>query len=87
MNISTAFIDFFAKIGWASDLKTASKEIIERRANRTGDGSRHGSRQNQSQHHDEQTNHIHTNENLIWGWDDVDMNLDDKKYVTILNRM
>lgn len=29
MNLTTAFIDFFAKIGWAYDLKTVSKEIVE----------------------------------------------------------
>ncbi|XP_055904309.1 acyl-CoA Delta-9 desaturase-like [Eupeodes corollae] len=39
MNITTAFIDFFAKIGWAYDLKTVSKEVIERRVKRTGDGT------------------------------------------------
>lgn len=40
MNFTTAFIDFFAKIGWAYDLKTVSQEIIDKRAVRTGDGSR-----------------------------------------------
>lgn len=40
MNLTTAFIDFFAKIGWAYDLKTVSQEIIEKRVERTGDGSR-----------------------------------------------
>lgn len=39
MNVTTAFIDFFAKIGWAYDLKTVSDEIIQKRAKRTGDGS------------------------------------------------
>ena len=38
-NVTTAFIDFFAKIGWAYDLKTVSADIIEKRAQRTGDGS------------------------------------------------
>ncbi|GAB0096563.1 hypothetical protein DMENIID0001_120870 [Sergentomyia squamirostris] len=32
LNFATAFIDFFAKIGWAYDLKTVSPEIIKRRA-------------------------------------------------------
>lgn len=40
LNLSTAFIDMFAKIGWAYDLKTATKEIITKRARRLGDGSR-----------------------------------------------
>jgi len=39
MNFTTAFIDFFAKIGWAYDLKSVSSEIIEKRVKRTGDGT------------------------------------------------
>lgn len=38
-NMSTAFIDLFAKIGWAYDMKVASKEIVLQRRKRTGDGS------------------------------------------------
>jgi stearoyl-CoA desaturase (Delta-9 desaturase) len=38
-NVTTAFIDFFAKIGWAYDLKTTSKEMIKKRVAKTGDGS------------------------------------------------
>ena len=33
------FIDFMAKIGWAYDLKTVNKDIIDSRKNRAGDGS------------------------------------------------
>ncbi|XP_017076813.2 acyl-CoA Delta12-desaturase-like [Drosophila eugracilis] len=39
LNFTTAFIDFFAKIGWAYDLKTVSSEIIKKRVKRTGDGT------------------------------------------------
>ncbi|XP_044262548.1 acyl-CoA Delta-9 desaturase-like [Tribolium madens] len=39
VNFSTAFIDFFAKIGWAYDLKTVSAEMIKKRVLRTGDGT------------------------------------------------
>lgn len=39
LNFSTLFIDFFAKIGWAYDLKTVSDKIIRNRVKRTGDGS------------------------------------------------
>lgn len=35
-NFTTAFIDLFAKIGWAYDLKTASPEFVRKRAERTG---------------------------------------------------
>lgn len=38
-NYTTAFIDFFAKIGWAYELKSVSDAIIKTRVNRTGDGS------------------------------------------------
>ncbi|XKL62352.1 hypothetical protein PGB90_002185 [Kerria lacca] len=40
LNLSTAFIDMFAKIGWAYDMKMATKEMVMKRAKRTGDGSR-----------------------------------------------
>ncbi|XP_063375336.1 acyl-CoA Delta-9 desaturase-like [Cydia amplana] len=40
-NLTTIFIDFCAKIGWAYDLKTVSEEIIQKRVTRTGDGSHH----------------------------------------------
>ena len=39
MNLTTAFIDFFAKIGWAYDLKSVNPETIEKRVKRTGDGT------------------------------------------------
>jgi stearoyl-CoA desaturase (Delta-9 desaturase) len=39
LNLTTAFIDFFAKIGWAYDLKSVSDEIVEKRVLRTGDGT------------------------------------------------
>jgi len=38
-NPSTTFIDFFAKIGWAYELKSVSQKMIARRAKRSGDGS------------------------------------------------
>jgi len=38
-NITTAFIDFAARFGWAYDLKTARPDMIRKRAARTGDGS------------------------------------------------
>lgn len=37
--MTTKFIDFFASIGWAYDLKTVSSDIIEGRMKRTGDGT------------------------------------------------
>lgn len=39
LNLSTAFIDFFAKIGWATNRKSVSPETIKRRVEKCGDGS------------------------------------------------
>ncbi|EDW28086.1 GL27314 [Drosophila persimilis] len=39
LNMTTAFIDLFAKIGWAYDLKSVAPDTIERRVKRTGDGT------------------------------------------------
>lgn len=39
INFTTSFINFFAKIGWAYDLKTVSDEIVQSRVKRTGDGT------------------------------------------------
>lgn len=38
-NLSAAFIELCAKIGWAYDMKTVSPDIIKRRVLRTGDGT------------------------------------------------
>lgn len=40
LNATLLVLNFFAKIGWAYDLKTTPKELIGSRAKRTGDGSR-----------------------------------------------
>ncbi|XP_063389817.1 acyl-CoA Delta(11) desaturase-like isoform X1 [Cydia fagiglandana] len=39
LNLTTRFIDVFAWIGWAYDLKHASPDVIAKRSNRTGDGT------------------------------------------------
>uniref|UniRef100_A0A1I8P7Q5 Fatty acid desaturase domain-containing protein n=2 Tax=Stomoxys calcitrans TaxID=35570 RepID=A0A1I8P7Q5_STOCA len=39
LNWGTVFIDFFAKTGWAYDLKSVSPQMIKNRVHRTGDGS------------------------------------------------
>ncbi|XP_012541280.2 (11Z)-hexadec-11-enoyl-CoA conjugase [Monomorium pharaonis] len=40
LNISTAFIDFMAWLGWAYDLKTSNAKIIDRLCANKGDGTR-----------------------------------------------
>jgi stearoyl-CoA desaturase (Delta-9 desaturase) len=78
INFTTAFIDFFAWIGWAYDLKTVTHSMIQKRAARTGDGSKY---QQMDDHHDE---HHHTHE--IWGWGDTDMAIEDMQEVEIINK-
>lgn len=39
LNPTKVFIDTMAKIGWAYDMKSVSREIVQRRIARTGDGS------------------------------------------------
>ncbi|XP_076251571.1 acyl-CoA Delta-9 desaturase-like [Rhynchophorus ferrugineus] len=39
LNSTTCFIDIMAKIGWAFELRTASRPMIKNRISRTGDGS------------------------------------------------
>ncbi|XP_076672881.1 acyl-CoA Delta-9 desaturase-like isoform X2 [Andrena cerasifolii] len=38
-NITTAFIDLFAKIGWAYDLKMVPSVLVQKKVKRSGDGS------------------------------------------------
>jgi hypothetical protein len=38
-NLSTGVIDFFAWLGWATELKTVPNEIVMKRLLRTGDGT------------------------------------------------
>lgn len=39
LNLTLTFIDWFAKIGWAYDLKTVSDDMIRNKVKRSGDGS------------------------------------------------
>jgi stearoyl-CoA desaturase (delta-9 desaturase) len=76
-NPTTAFIDFFARIGWAYSLKTMSKKTIMARILRTGDGThKRFGRSNSPDHH--------THEDNVWGWGDEDMTEEDCKFVSVL---
>lgn len=87
-NISTAFIDFFAKLGWAYDLKSVSDDLVRKRMTRTGDGNLEYSRMSKEEIINTVVEYEHqTNENLVWGWDDADMKDDDKKLVNIINKV
>ncbi|KAH0819031.1 hypothetical protein GEV33_003759 [Tenebrio molitor] len=79
MNVTTAFLDLMAKIGWAYDLKTVSAELINKRVKRTGDGSRVVDAPAEG---DDNGHHHHHDDN-IWGWGDKDMKTDDMELVEI----
>lgn len=81
-NISTAFIDFFAKIGWVTERKTVPDNIIKNRIARTGDGSHKYSKEN---HHetDDNNNEMRDVEHF-WGFGDCQMTKQDMKNIKIL---
>lgn len=87
-NLTTGFIDFFAWIGWAYDLKTVSIETINKRAARSGDGTRMQvpSGKYSPIENDDHRHHGHSHDNCVWGWDDKDMPEEDKKDVQIYNK-
>ena len=76
-NFTTAFIDFFAKIGWAYDLKSVPQKIVFQRVQRTGDGSH--------SHYDHSHNNTDSSDNKEinnkwagpWGWGDKDIPKED----------
>lgn len=71
-----------AKIGWAYELKTASTEMVRKRALRTGDGTRPC----------EDESKVGDNEHVshggdVWGWGDANMKEEDIKDVKIFNKL
>ncbi|XP_076766435.1 acyl-CoA Delta-9 desaturase [Xylocopa sonorina] len=77
-NWTTAFINFFSRLGLAQELKTVSPETIKKRACRTGDGSRYSSQDNHQQHY---------HENAKWGWGDKDMEPEEIQQIEIINKV
>ncbi|XP_046739794.1 acyl-CoA Delta-9 desaturase-like [Diprion similis] len=75
-NFTTAFIDFFAWLGQAYDLKTVPLNMIKKRAARTGDGTRI----------DRDEHYGHSHEGAIWGWGDLDMHTEDILDAHITNK-
>lgn len=87
-NFTTAVIDFFAKIGWAYDMKSVSDDMIKKRVLRTGDGSHIYSEEQLREKMVDYINNLdHENENVVWGWLDHDMAEDDRRDVTVSNKM
>jgi len=82
LNPTTMIIDFFARIGWAYDLKTASVDMVKKRVKRTGDGTR--TFENEQPEHADLHGHHHEG---IWGWGDVDMHAEDIQDVKVYNQL
>jgi uncharacterized protein YkuJ len=78
-------IDFFASIGWATDLKTVSSATVMKRVERTGDGTKevYYKKEDNSRYVEIYTD---SKNNDIWGFDDVDMTSDYKSCIEIVNK-
>ncbi|XP_017780908.1 PREDICTED: (11Z)-hexadec-11-enoyl-CoA conjugase-like [Nicrophorus vespilloides] len=85
LNVTTSIIDFFAWMGWAYDLKTVSRDMIERRSKRTGDGTRSPT-QSEELLEDDQRREGHGIAGGIWGWGDGDMTAEDLNAAEVHNR-
>ncbi|XP_017774706.1 PREDICTED: stearoyl-CoA desaturase 5-like [Nicrophorus vespilloides] len=82
-NITTSMIDFFAKIGWATELKTTSPEMIRRRAFRTGDGTWDGDLTEMKRNFVEKK--LDDSKEEVWGWGDKAMGRDEMREIQISN--
>jgi stearoyl-CoA desaturase (delta-9 desaturase) len=85
-NPTTAFIDFFARIGWAYSLKTVPEETVRKRIARTGDGT-HKRFEKANSHEDTNTNTYngqHSCEDHVWGWGDEDMKEEERRCVSVI---
>lgn len=71
-NITTAVIDFFAKLGWAYDRKSATAEMIARRVEKSGDGTHFLS-------------HEEAHKTSLWGYGDRDLDKADMKILEKMN--
>lgn len=78
MNGTTGIIDLFGKIGWAYDMKVVPHEVIKKRAIRTGDGSLYNDGKSHA--------HGHSHEGAIWGWDDKDMEPEERQAAEVYNK-
>nr|XP_022906820.1 acyl-CoA Delta(11) desaturase-like [Onthophagus taurus] len=82
-NLTTAFIDFFAWLGWAYDLKTASEEMVRRRMLRTGDGTKLPPEEIGKKSSLKED--LGLSSDNIWGWGDINMKSVDFQYVKRFN--
>lgn len=70
-------------LGLAYDLKTVSLDMIERRAQRTGDGTRKPLKAIDQLI--EEVNNQSESVDHVWGWDDKDMTPEHKQWAKIYN--
>lgn len=85
------FIDFFAWLGWAYDLKTVPDHVVRKRVLRTGDGSHRYSieaKKNNAHIEEEVKNNNEGERDLdhFWGWGDSDMIQDDINDIAIIHK-
>lgn len=81
---SRVLLKEFLFVGWAYDLKTVDPELIRRRVNRTGDGSHKLSDKNVQEQLIKDSEIINNEQSkMVWGWDDPEMDENDRKLVKI----
>jgi len=92
-NLCTAFIDFFAFVGWAYDLKTVPWKIVLNRVKRTGDGSYENYKYHSGSEEiacddnfDEKLSGDSSHNLGTWGWGDKDIAKRDLEVTEILCR-
>lgn len=78
LNFSTAFIDFFAWLGWATELKTVPDCMIKRRMMKTGD------LREEFCSDLEENKEKYENINNFWGLPDDQIKRDHRKHVKIM---
>jgi stearoyl-CoA desaturase (delta-9 desaturase) len=83
-NLSSSVIDFFAWLGWATELKTVPDDIIKRRVLRTGDGTHpYSIKAMEENNNNGNVDKIRDTEHF-WGFGDQEMTSEDMKLVKIL---
>ncbi|KAG5667062.1 hypothetical protein PVAND_015062 [Polypedilum vanderplanki] len=88
-NVTIPFIDFFAWLGWATDLKVASEDMIRKRVLRTGDGSHPYSieaaknKQIFNEINNNLENDVKRGNEVYWGLNDEDIPEEDRQEIEI----
>lgn len=75
LNLFTGFKEYFwflSYIGWAYDLRTVSQDILDKRAARTGDGTRAKST-SLTKIDLNKNHHVNVDDGIVWGWNDKDL--------------